>query len=157
MENEAFINLPLKPQDWEFIKQDTPENLEESMMHFYGLGFALALTGIVPIENPAATPAKDTAYYDTILKNISALPPERLSPLLFRRAFFWQGVSDYAVRGNSKKNETEFPTPTITDLPLDREDWIFINNANEPPTKEKLNRLRHLGFTLAGAGFIPVN
>lgn len=156
VENEAFINLPLKPQDWEFIKQDTPENLEESMMLFHSLGFALALTGIMPSENAATTaPTKGKAYYDVILKNIYDLPPERLSPPLFRRAFFWQGVSEYASCARS--NETGSQNPSIADLPLDRGDWTFINDANEPPTEDKLNRLRSLGFVLASSGFIPTS
>jgi glycosyltransferase involved in cell wall biosynthesis len=45
------MNLPLRHEDWTFIDQDTPDNLEESMFHFHSLGLALALTGIIPIES----------------------------------------------------------------------------------------------------------
>ena len=48
---EAFIDLPLKEEDWGFVARDTPDDLEQSMLYFHSLGFTLALTGILPIEN----------------------------------------------------------------------------------------------------------
>ncbi len=48
---EFFLTLPLKPENWDFIRNDTPDALEESMFLFYCLGFTLALTGIFPIDN----------------------------------------------------------------------------------------------------------
>ena len=48
--DEAFLNLPLKPQDWSFLDRDTSENLEENMFLFHCLGFVLAHSGIIPIE-----------------------------------------------------------------------------------------------------------
>ncbi|MDR3448905.1 MAG: glycosyltransferase [Alphaproteobacteria bacterium] len=47
---EAFLNLPLKKEDWGFINKDTSENLEDSLFLFQSLGFALALTGLMPVE-----------------------------------------------------------------------------------------------------------
>jgi len=47
---DAFLNLPLKPEDWSFLNQDTADGLLDSVFYFQSLGFALALTGIIPVE-----------------------------------------------------------------------------------------------------------
>jgi hypothetical protein len=44
------VNLPLTIEDWNFIKRDTADNIEESTLHFQWLGYVLALSGIMPIE-----------------------------------------------------------------------------------------------------------
>ena len=140
---EAFINLPLKPEDWDFIAQDTPEKLEESMFLFYSLGFALTLTGILQIEGASST--SENGMSNPSPRFLEDTPAEGLTPLLLRRHAFWQGVADFAAQA----------TPESLVLPLDHGDWAFINNTNELPTADRLNRLRSLGFVLARSGFIP--
>jgi glycosyltransferase involved in cell wall biosynthesis len=96
-------------------------------------------------------------YYDpaiTVRHNIHA---DRLTPLWFRRRYFWQGVSDFAVRAYLKSKGI---TPTYNvkvEMPFDPQEWSFVNNANEPPVEERLQRLRSLGFVLASSGLIPVD
>jgi len=46
---DAYLILPLEPKDWAFINQDTSEDLEKSLFQFQSLGFALALSGLLPI------------------------------------------------------------------------------------------------------------
>lgn len=48
--NEMRLDIPFRPQDWKFVQEDTPENLEANMNCFRSLGFALAFTGIMPIK-----------------------------------------------------------------------------------------------------------
>jgi glycosyltransferase involved in cell wall biosynthesis len=45
------VNLPLALSDWDFLAKDTAENLHASCMHFESLGFVLAMTGIIPVED----------------------------------------------------------------------------------------------------------
>ena len=44
------IELPLDAADWAFIAQDSTANLTQSLLHFESLGFALATSGIIPVE-----------------------------------------------------------------------------------------------------------
>jgi len=48
--DEIKIDLPLTAQDWAFINKDTAENINQSLMHFESLGFVLAMTGIIGLE-----------------------------------------------------------------------------------------------------------
>jgi hypothetical protein len=121
---EAFINLPLKTEDWSFLKQDTQDRLEESMFLFYSLGFVLALTDIMPVEG-------------------SGTPQIESETMRLRRQAFQKGVASCADSSGAED-----------DLPLDRNDWLFINNGNEPASEDQLNRLHTLGLTLAQSGFI---
>jgi glycosyltransferase involved in cell wall biosynthesis len=45
------LDLPLKQSDWAFVNADTAENLSDSLTHFESLGFALAMAGLVDIDN----------------------------------------------------------------------------------------------------------
>ena len=95
-------------------------------------------------------------YYDpsiTINHNIHA---NRLTPTWMRRRYFWQGVSNYAVLAYLKTKGIEPQAGVSVEMPFERDNWTFINDGNEPPTEEKLDRLRSLGFVLASSGFIPV-
>ena len=51
VKNEMRIDLPLNPADWQFINKETAENLEANLWHFQCLGFALAMTGLLPVRN----------------------------------------------------------------------------------------------------------
>jgi len=51
VENEMRLDLNLTAQDWQFINQETAENLEQNLWRFQCLGFALAMTGILPVKN----------------------------------------------------------------------------------------------------------
>ncbi|MDR3423534.1 MAG: glycosyltransferase [Alphaproteobacteria bacterium] len=95
-------------------------------------------------------------YYDPSIVIHHHIHAERLTPAWFRRRYFWQGVSDYAVRAYLKSKGIESTGAVSVDMPFDRSNWTFINNSNEPPTEDGLNRLRSLGFVLASSGFIPV-
>jgi glycosyltransferase involved in cell wall biosynthesis len=95
-------------------------------------------------------------YYDPSIVIHHTIHADRLKPVWMRRRYFWQGVSDYAVRMYLKSKGFEINYGVSVELPLDRSNWSFINDANEPPTEEKLTRMRSLGFVLASAGFIPV-
>jgi hypothetical protein len=95
-------------------------------------------------------------YYDPSIVIHHHIHPDRLTPVWMRRRYFWQGVSDCAIY---KYLESKGITPAhgvAVDMPFDRANWTFINDGNEPPTEEGLNRLRSLGFVLASSGFIPV-
>lgn len=48
---EIQIELPLQPEDWAFVERDSPDHLAKSMLHFESLGFVLALSGLMPIED----------------------------------------------------------------------------------------------------------
>ena len=50
---DAYLQLPLEREEWAFLGKDTSENLETSLFLFQSLGFALALTGIIPTESQA--------------------------------------------------------------------------------------------------------
>ena len=95
-------------------------------------------------------------FADPALTVARILPAECLTPLYLRRRAFWQGVSDHAASVYLKKQNIDFMNTEPVDLPLDRDDWAFINDGSTPPTDETLHRLRSLGFTLAASGFVPV-
>jgi len=95
-------------------------------------------------------------YYDPTIIIQHFIHPERLTPVWFRRRYFWQGVSDYAVRAYLNSKNLNSPDAVSVDMPFDRDNWTFINNADEPPSELALNRLRSLGFVLARSGFIPI-
>jgi glycosyltransferase involved in cell wall biosynthesis len=95
-------------------------------------------------------------YFDPTLIVNHFMHPDRVKPIWFRRRYFWQGVSDHAVRVYLQSKGLESTGGIAVDMPFDRSDWAFINNADEPPTEANLNRLRSLGFILARTGFIPV-
>ncbi|GEM_PF-442549 len=135
---EIALNLPLSPVDWQFVSGDTSEGIEKSAEEFQALGFVLAFTGIIPIHNGVES-------YSDLAARLCALPNTGGAlPFHLRRRAFWQGIDDFA-RGNALAG---------FDLPLDRTDWAFINNKDDPSTEEKLNRLRTLGFVLAKTGFV---
>jgi glycosyltransferase involved in cell wall biosynthesis len=95
-------------------------------------------------------------YYDPSITINHTIHADRMQPVWFRRRYFWQGVSDYAIRVYLKSKGLEPAYGVAVELPLDRSNWTFINDRNEPPTEESLNRLRSLGLVLAKSGFIPV-
>ncbi|MDR3448907.1 MAG: glycosyltransferase family 2 protein [Alphaproteobacteria bacterium] len=94
-------------------------------------------------------------YYDPAIVIHHHIHAERLKPVWMRRRYFWQGISDYAVRAYLKSKGYESSHGVAVEMPLDRSFWTFINNADEAPTEDGLNRLRGLGLVLARTGFIP--
>ena len=95
-------------------------------------------------------------YYDPALLVHHTIHADRLTPAWFRRRYFWQGVSDYAVRVYLKNKGFETTHAIGVDMPLDPACWSFINHPDEAPTEDKLARLRGLGFVLASSDFIPI-
>jgi len=95
-------------------------------------------------------------YYDPSIVIKHHIHAERLKPVWFRRRYFWQGVSDYAIYAYLKTKGIEINHGVKVDMPFDRANWTFINNSEEPPTEDSLVRLRSLGFVLAKSGFIPI-
>ena len=95
-------------------------------------------------------------FYDPTIVINHNIHADRLQPVWFRRRYFWQGVSDFAVRAYLKSKGLNAMGNVAIDMPFAREDWNFINDASEPPTQDRLNRLRGLGFVLASSGFIPI-
>ncbi|MDE2030285.1 MAG: hypothetical protein KGI97_06955, partial [Alphaproteobacteria bacterium] len=95
-------------------------------------------------------------YYDPSIVIRHFIHPDRLKPVWMRRRYFWQGVSDYAIYMYLQEKGITIDHGVAVELPLGRNYWTFINNADEAPTGENLNRLRGLGFILARTGFIPI-
>jgi hypothetical protein len=136
--NQVALELPLSAGDWRFVDNETSEDIEKNVRHFQGLGFILAFTGLIPVHN-------GMEFYSNMAARLCALPGvDGSTPTCLRRRAFWQGV-DYFGQNR---------TPGAIELPLSGADWAFINDKNDPPTEEKLERLRCLGFILAKAGFI---
>ena len=79
-----------------------------------------------------------------------------MTPVWFRRRAFWQGVSDQARRLYLASRDVALPAEVKAAMPLDRAYWSFINNSQEPPTEDGLDRLRGLGYVLAKSGFMPI-
>ena len=81
---------------------------------------------------------------------------ERVTPAWARRRAFWQGIAEHATEVYLHGKGIETGAAMENPLPLDRDDWLFINNADQPPTADALVRLRGLGRTLARSGFMPI-
>ncbi len=47
----APLTLPLSVNDWQFINKDTTDNIEDSMKKFESLGYALAVSGVLPLDS----------------------------------------------------------------------------------------------------------
>jgi glycosyltransferase involved in cell wall biosynthesis len=96
-------------------------------------------------------------FYDPSICVQHYIHADRLTPAWFRRRYFWQGVSDFAVYDYLKGKGIQPAGGIAVDMPLGRDYWTFINDSNEVPTLDGLKRLRGLGFILAKIGFIPLS
>lgn len=97
-----------------------------------------------------------TLYYDPSILVQHYIHAERGTPAWFRRRYFWQGVTDFALQDYLQDKGAPQASAPAVEMPFDRACWNFINNAAEPPTPDALTRLRGLGYTLAKSGFIPL-
>ena len=50
LSEELKLDMPFKLSDWAFVNGDTAEGIGASLFHMESLGFALALSGIMPVE-----------------------------------------------------------------------------------------------------------
>ena len=83
---------------------------------------------------------------------------DRLTPGWVRKRYFWQGVSNFAVRTYFKQCGLDLATEITLDLIFKPEDWAFVNREDTTENFDVvLNKLRSLGFVLASTGIIPVD
>ena len=81
---------------------------------------------------------------------------DRLTPLWFRRRFFWQGISEYAAHRYHTRNGLDMVNELNVNLPLRAEDWAFTANDHADNLRGSLMHFESLGFILAMTGLIAV-
>ncbi|MDE2030149.1 MAG: glycosyltransferase [Alphaproteobacteria bacterium] len=82
---------------------------------------------------------------------------DRLTPLWFRKRFFWQGVSGMAVRNYQQKNGIPVDSEIMLNLPLEAEDWAFVGKDTPDGLEKSLHYFQSLGFVLALTGLLPID
>ena len=81
---------------------------------------------------------------------------DRLQPLWFRQRYFWQGISCVAVQRYKAKHGLPTEKEKFLRLPLEKEDWGFIEKDTTDAIETSISQFHDLGFVLALSGIIPI-
>jgi hypothetical protein len=79
----------------------------------------------------------------------------RINPLWLRQRYFWQGISDFAVRQYCLTHQLPTDQAMMLNLPLDIKDWAFVGRDTAENIIDDVEKFRGLGFVLALTGIIP--
>ncbi len=88
-------------------------------------------------------------YYDPEIKIYHYIHNERLNASWLRRRFFWHGITDFAARQYFIKNDIPVVNELPINLPLDSDDWQFLNQEIASGLQENFVKFRALGFMLS--------
>jgi glycosyltransferase involved in cell wall biosynthesis len=95
-------------------------------------------------------------YFDPAMLILHTIHADRLTPLWFRKRFFWQGVSGYAARCYHQRHGLKFVNELTIDLPLAAADWAFTQQDAPSDMRQSLMQFESLGMVLAMSGIIPL-
>ncbi len=95
-------------------------------------------------------------YYDPSIILYHKIQANRLNPKWMRKRYFWQGVTDFCMRRYLSAHNIQMNSKLDIPLPLDVENWLFINDPDLPPTGVELTKLRGLAQALAMSGILDV-
>ena len=95
-------------------------------------------------------------FYDPDILVRHFIHGDRLNPEWFRRRYFWQGVTDYAVRLYLSQHGVTPPSSHAIGVPLNEADWATIASQSTDNFDETLRKMRGIGFMMAMVGAIEL-
>ncbi|MDE2029775.1 MAG: glycosyltransferase family 2 protein [Alphaproteobacteria bacterium] len=82
---------------------------------------------------------------------------DRLTPMWFRKRYFWQGVSDYLTHHYHSRNGLDMVDAINIELPLAVEDWAFVSADTPDNLMQSIMHFESLGFVLALTGIMTID
>jgi glycosyltransferase involved in cell wall biosynthesis len=95
-------------------------------------------------------------FYDPAILIHHRIHADRLTVDWFRRRYFWQGVTDFAVRCYLETNGVAIPDNHAVGVPMSESDWTKIAAGGTDDLDEVLRKIRGVGFFMAMIGAIEV-
>jgi glycosyltransferase involved in cell wall biosynthesis len=95
-------------------------------------------------------------FYDPDILVNHLIHSDRLTPEWFKRRYFWQGVTDFAVRIYLTKHGVTPPPAHAIGVPISEMDWTKIANKTPDNLDDTLNKIRGIGFMMAMVGAIEL-
>jgi glycosyltransferase involved in cell wall biosynthesis len=93
-------------------------------------------------------------FFEPAMLIYHTIHADRLTPLWFRKRFFWQGISEFAAHRYHTRNGLPMTDEVKIDLPLQLQDWDFLTHDSPDNLRGSLMHFESLGFVLAMTGLI---
>ena len=93
-------------------------------------------------------------FYDPAIVIRHFIHADRLTLNWFRRRYFWQGITDFAVRGYLEQYGVKIPSTHLISVPMSETEWTSVSGGGKENLDETLRKIRGIGFIMSMIGVI---